>query len=388
MKIAVFHNLPSGGAKRALHEWLKRMHDKHNFDLYTYSVTNEDYLDVRPFMKNVFVFGKNMSNSTGYSLFKKIRLLFDLNRLNKKMIDKIDGNNYDLVFVNHCAFIQSPLILRCSKTPTLYFCQEPFRRVYEPRPWKNDSAISLIKDIFLRCTDFGLKRIDAKNARLSSLVLANSNYSRKVINNAYTINAETNYLGVDINNFIPDPNIEKTNQVISVGRLNKIKGHDFIIRSLGQIDKEIRPALKIICDSDNKKYKEFLINLSKEKKVSCDFEQIPGDKMPKVYNSAILTVFAPILEPLGLVPLESMACGVPVVGVAEAGILETIQDGKTGLLSPRDPISFADSIKTLLVDDEKRINMGTAGVDYIRKNWSWEKSTQMLEEKMFKTIAN
>ncbi|MEP6930087.1 MAG: glycosyltransferase, partial [Flavobacterium sp.] len=77
---------------------------------------------------------------------------------------------------------------------------------------------------------------------------------------------------------------------------------------------------------------KFVATLIKDKKLNqfqsiiVPFENMANDtELVNAYNQAILTVFPSRLEPLGLVPLESMACGTPVVGVAEAGIRETIQ---------------------------------------------------------------
>ena len=347
---------------------------------------SEDYLDVRPFMKRTFIHGDDIPKTTGYSVFKKILLLYRLNFATKRMAEDIDANGYDLVFVNHCTYIQSPLLLRYVRTPSLYFCQEAFRRVYEPRPWKTDSLNSFLKDLFLRMTDVGLKRLDTQNARSAQLVLANSHYSGHMIKTAYGIDAETNYLGVDITQFVPKPDIAKKEEVVSVGRLKAVKGHDFIIKSLGLVDAVIRPELKIICDSSDAGYRDYLINLARKNDVSCSFQEVAGGEMPDVYNRAILSLFAPIKEPLGLVSLESMACGAPVVGVKEGGIPETIKDGETGLLCERDLGTFAQAVTHLLMDDKARREMGEAGVTYIREYWSWEKSTKQLERNMYKLI--
>lgn len=72
------------------------------------------------------------------------------------------------------------------------------------------------------------------------------------------------------------------------------------------------------------------------------------DQLVLEYNKAQICVYAPVLEPLGLVPLESMACGTPVVGVREGGVLESIVHEQTGLLTERDPAQFAGAVQHLL----------------------------------------
>lgn len=386
MKIAVFHNLPSGGAKRALYEWVKRLSEKHYLDLYSYGSTKEDYLDIRPLVKNVYTYGHTIPASSGYNIFKKLSLFINLSSATKKMAKDIDSRGYDLVFVNHCAYIQSPLILKYVKTPTLYFCQEPFRRVYEPRPWDKTSVKALLKDALLRITDISLKRIDRSNIGAADMILANSNYSKEAIFRIYGKMARLNYLGVDTKNFKRSGRIAKTFRVISVGRLHPSKGFDFIIKSIGHIPEKCRPLLSIISDLSDDRYLTNLRNIANEYHVNCEFISVRAEDMPDIYNSAMLTLYAPVMEPLGLVSLESMACGVPVVGVSEAGVRETVIHGETGLLTERDSVEFSEAILSLITNDHERERMGEVGIIYAEKNWSWEKSTETLEKEMFRLI--
>ncbi len=62
-----------------------------------------------------------------------------------------------------------------------------------------------------------------------------------------------------------------------------------------------------------------------------------------LYNKANLVVYTPYQEPFGLVPLESMSCGTPVVGVNDGGVMETVTNGKTGILTERDTKIFANN---------------------------------------------
>jgi glycosyltransferase involved in cell wall biosynthesis len=378
--------LPTGGAKRSLFEWTKRLSEKHILDLYGYTQRREEYLDIRPFMNECYFYDETLPLSTNYNIYKKLRLFIIISSLAKKIAKDIDYRKYDLVFVNHCTYIQSPLLLQYIKTPSLYFCQEPFRRVYEKRPLNIKPIGKLIKEIILRITDIWLKIIDRKSALSANIVLANSDFSGTMINNAYEIKAKTNYLGVDTKTFTPLLGVKKKYEIISVGRLDPIKGHDFIIKSLGMVEEDIRPNLRIICDSQDSSYRDELIKLSKAHRVICSFQQATGDLMPKIYNSALLTVYAPIREPLGLVPLESMACGVPTVAVGEGGINETVKHGETGVLVERKTDQLADAITVLVKDSKKRSLIVKNGIENVNNKWTWEKSTQMLEQHMLELL--
>lgn len=79
-------------------------------------------------------------------------------------------------------------------------------------------------------------------------------------------------------------------------------------------------------------------------------------------RSADVAISVPWYEPFGIVPVEAMACGVPVVGSAVGGLIDTIVDGQTGYhVPPRDPESLARVLRTLLDDAELRRGFGEAG---------------------------
>jgi glycosyltransferase involved in cell wall biosynthesis len=89
---------------------------------------------------------------------------------------------------------------------------------------------------------------------------------------------------------------------------------------------------------------------------------VERSEVPALLRSCDVVVCAPWYEPFGLVPLEAMACGVPVVGTAVGGIVDTVIHGGTGLLvPPRDPGALALAIGELLADPVRRAAMGRAG---------------------------
>ncbi len=96
------------------------------------------------------------------------------------------------------------------------------------------------------------------------------------------------------------------------------------------------------------------------------------------YNRARLCVYAPYLEPFGLVPLEAMACGTPVVAVKEGGIRESVVHGETGILTERDEAAFADAVTTLLFDGTKSTQMGHRGIEAIHDFWTLEHAGERL----------
>ena len=79
------------------------------------------------------------------------------------------------------------------------------------------------------------------------------------------------------------------------------------------------------------------------------------DAVPELLRCADLVVCCPWYEPFGMVAVEAMACGVPVVASAVGGLAETVVDGRTGrLVPPRDPLALALALRELIGDPERR----------------------------------
>lgn len=96
--------------------------------------------------------------------------------------------------------------------------------------------------------------------------------------------------------------------------------------------------------------------------------------LPALLRSADAVVCVPWYEPFGIVPLEAMACGVPVVASAVGGLTDSVVDGVTGLLvPPRSPERVAEALRTLLADPGLRASLGRAGAVRARSRYSWDR---------------
>ena len=390
MKVAVYHNLPSGGGKRALYEMTRRLAARHTIDVYTLSCAEHDFCDLQPFAQRHVVtpfkplplarwpFGRINQGLRTLTLIR-------VHRLQQQIARQIDAAGYDVVFTHNCQFIQSPSVLTFLRTPSVYYCGEPPRLIYEPRiarPYdsltRQQRAVNLI-DPFPALYRTVLARLDRKNVRAATCVLANSAYTRESLYRAYGIFAHIGFLGVDAERFRPLA-LPRENFIVSVGMINPQKGFDFLICSLALLEKARRPLLMIICNSADERERAYLTALAQQLQVAVEFRSlIPDEELVRLYNQARLTVYAPVMEPFGFVPLESMACQTPVIGVREGGVRESITTGVTGLLVDREPEAMAAAIHLLLNNSAEADRLGHNGRSSVEEQWTWANSIKVIE---------
>jgi glycosyltransferase involved in cell wall biosynthesis len=280
------------------------------------------------------------------------------------------------------------------KSPTVYYCGEPIRSLYDPeiqRPYINVSRWKRRINQFDPLPGLYHKVLaenDRKNVVNATLVLTNSAFSRENLYRAYGIFARICYLGVDTERFQP-LHLPKESFVLSVGAVRPNKGFDFLLHSLSHINEGQRPHLLIVTNFVIPEERKYLEELSNQLGVKIEFQVlIPEEKLVQTYNRAILTLYAPILEPFGFVPIESMACGTPVVAINEGGIRESVQNRCTGLLTERDPQQFAEAVAALLKDKGRRTAFGAAGRDHVVENWRWERCITEIEKHLLLATQN
>lgn len=389
MRIAVCHDLPSGGAKRALRDVLKRLSIVHAIDVYTLSTADQDFCDLRPLARNCYVFpfqSRRLFRSPLGRLnqFQRWRELCELDAVGRRLASSIDSKGYDVVFVQPCMFTQAPLALLHLTTPAVYFCQEPPRVLYEP-PLSRGENVSRAQsaldrfDPLLALYRRTARRLDWKATRCARVVLVNSRFACEAVARVYGVAAEVAYLGVDTELFCPEPGTKRQGFVLSVGAIAPQKGFAFLIECLGSLPAERRPPLRLVGNTGVDGYAQFLDNLARTRGVKLQIEvAVDNETLVRRYREATLVAYAPHNEPFGLVPLEAMACGTPVVGVAEGGVLETVVDGVTGLLVRRHPAEFGSAIADLFGSRAQRERLGDLGVRYVRDHWSWDTAVERI----------
>ncbi|HXA93977.1 MAG TPA: glycogen synthase [Candidatus Dormibacteraeota bacterium] len=101
---------------------------------------------------------------------------------------------------------------------------------------------------------------------------------------------------------------------------------------------------------------------------------LPVDEVVQLYSHAAVFVCPSVYEPFGLINLEAMACGTPVVASRVGGIPEVVVDGETGLLvEPGDVTALAQALGRILTDPALAARMGQAGRRRVEAYFSWDR---------------
>ena len=153
----------------------------------------------------------------------------------------------------------------------------------------------------------------------------------------------------------------KERVVLFVGRIEPLKGIDVLLRAVSHLDGDFR-VLVIGGDGKDLGRKGELSALATELSITDKvtfLDAVPHSDLPLYYNAADVCVVPSYYESFGLVAVEAMACGVPVVASRVGGLKETVQDGQTGYLVPwLCPEPFAERLELLMNNESLRRILG------------------------------
>ncbi|WP_259403685.1 glycosyltransferase [Microbispora sp. H10949] len=186
--------------------------------------------------------------------------------------------------------------------------------------------------------------------------------------------------GVDVTTFNPHVRpLERPGRprLLSVGRLVPRKGVETTILALQYLrDAELvvaggPPAAELHRDPEVTRLRWLAAQAGVSDRVRF-LGRVERDRLPALMRSATAVVSVPWYEPFGMVALEAMACGVPVVASAVGGQRETVVNNVTGVLvPPRRPAVLARALRRLIDDPVRRTAYGIAGADRARARYNW-----------------
>ena len=153
--------------------------------------------------------------------------------------------------------------------------------------------------------------------------------------------------------------------LLYVGRVEPLKGLGLLVETAAQIDSEDGVRMMVVgADANGGQEMDRVKQLAKDRDLEDQIDfvgQVDHTELPLYYNAADVCVVPSYYESFGLVALESMACGTPVVATRVGGLSTIIQHGRTGYLKPwRCPDAFANSVEMLISSEGLQQSMGEA----------------------------
>jgi glycosyltransferase involved in cell wall biosynthesis len=189
--------------------------------------------------------------------------------------------------------------------------------------------------------------------------------------------------GVDLGHFSPDgpaePRTPGLARLVVVSRLVERKGVGNVVSALAEV-----PGAEVViaggpdaAELPRNAEARRLMRLADRAGVADRVRllgRVERAELPALLRSADAVVCVPWYEPFGIVPLEAMACGVPVVASAVGGLVDTVVDGVNGIhVPPRRPDEVASALRALLADPALRRRLGRAGAHRARSRYGWSR---------------
>ena len=411
-RIAWVHNGDMGGSKRFAFEMVRNLTARgHVIDEFIVrsSVSNVDYLSLKPYVRTsseLIMLKTDLSWLRPYILGSYAQLgaiLWTMHKVKReleRLASVINATEYDFVHIDQYPSCRTIGILPYLRRPNVVYSHEPSLVRYEEfsrgTSLDQNSArkgfYQSLCDVASKLSTHVLNRRDIIQTKLARIILTNSYFSKEIFFQRYGCHSKVCHPGVDCSAFgLAISPVEP--MVLSAGRIIRLKQHHLVIEAVALIERTQRPRVVIatpehIERSVDPRYSEELVQLAKDRDVDLTVRYRPSQlELASLYSQTLALVFVPIMVPFGLVAIEAMASGTPVIGIKEAAIRESVIDGATGILVDRDAGQIAAAITQLQQHKETRAEMSRQAVEHVRAHWTWDRTIQCYEEEVRKLLS-
>ncbi len=238
-----------------------------------------------------------------------------------KAIEKLDLSGYDLMLSSSHAVTKG--IRKSSNQLHISYVHSPMRYAWDQQEqYLSDAKLNKgMKGMFVRSIMSYLRKWDISTASRPDFLIANSNFIAGKIKRIYNRDSPVIYPPVDVEKFLCTP--EKDNYYLTASRMVPYKRIDLVVEAFAEM-----PDKKLIVIGHGPELEKIK---SKAKKNIEMLGYQPDNVLKDYLQKAKAFVFA-AEEDFGIIIVEAMACGTPVIALKRGGTAETVIDGKTGIL--------------------------------------------------------
>lgn len=297
------------------------------------------------------------------------------------------GGQFDVIFCDLVPHV-IPLLRLLSRARIVFYCHFP------------DQLLTPERHFLYQLYRTPIDRSEEVSIAMADRVLVNSRFTAKVFRWTFprlrTVTPEVLYPGVDITRYKP-LGAQKWNEkdnppgenghgmiILSLSRYEPRKNIGLAIEAFALLRERLSettfPRVRLIIaggyDSRLRENRDTLhvLETCVERLHLEDhvvfIRSLPDAQRLELLSRCFCVVYTPENEHFGLVPLEAMAAGRPVIVVNSGGTLETVRHGETGLLCAPTPRAFADAMAQLILDRREAKRLGKAGQEHVERQFS------------------
>jgi glycosyltransferase involved in cell wall biosynthesis len=335
LNLAVFHAFffQKGGAEK----FVFNVRNHFNADLFAgavnfkyYNYSGEDYFSKELFNEKFRLSYLHRDLNAPIVRVLKRYLFFIFSRKIKMLV------GYDaVIFSGNIFFLQKRLKKLCSsknchvKPLFIAFVHSPPRFLTDQRDNFANSFPVGIRSLFRFVSKFLLREY-LEGMKCMDIIFTNSANTQKRIGTYLGLESEVTYVPVETNKF---RFISCSDYYFSYARLEEMKRIPLILEAFARM-----PDKKLIIASSGPLKDWVLGQIAARNLTNITFEGLVSEeRLVKLVGNCTAGIYIPVDEDFGMTQIEFMSAGKPVIGVKEGGLIETVIDGKTGLLLPPNP---------------------------------------------------
>ncbi len=265
----------------------------------------------------------------------KSKLISPIRLVAPFVFKSFDFSNYDVVIVSATGAYVKKFKVQNAKFKVIVYCHTPPRYLYgfaTAREWKKNIIFRVLGEI----ANHFLRLIDFKSAQNVDFFIANSNNIAGRIKKFYRKDSTVIYPPVDIASSLSAPSVKLGNKKLNAnlldarryfvagGRIARPKHIDLIIETFNKVNLPLKVFGRSFANSSN--------DLTTQSPNIQFLGEVSDEEKMELMTQAKAFVFAAEDEDFGITPVEAMSVGIPVIAFASGGVLETVNDGKTGIL--------------------------------------------------------